>query len=596
MPSFPLSNEPNDHSPQEACDSGSAATFQQLISSHLSSLQAALLAEHRKKVSLLEAQNQALLAQLTAIQNESGRPGGSTRKIISLDAAYHSVAPVSSTQKEEPPNRPEENAPQEHRSAHHIKHNATQHWEAFALEEVLETGTAHIPDEEEQTPASDKAAGHMHECGVLHSRKLLLLVKQIVLNNNFELGSAFVILMSTISMALRLQYDGIQIGYDLESKEIAMSTSDATSVNIIHKDVQDTWPGVGQVLDVCDLVFIFIFCTELLLRLVALRAASLRSGWIWFDIFIVTISAVDTLGSVSLPMNPSMLRMLRLIRLVRLFRALKAISAFDTLFLLFKSLASSRHSGMWAFQILTAIHMIVGLFLCQILQAYLNDDMEPVESRLQVYDLFGTFSKSMLTMFQISMANWASPCSILVDNVSEWFSLFFVVYRCGILFSVLKVISAVFITETNRVLANDDELTLMRQRREKNAFEAKLTHFIDSVDSFEGSEIRWADLEELLEEERLASLLAPLGLQTKDLEKMFWLLDDGSGIVATERFIQKIGTLRGSARAVDAVSVLKLTHMIHNKIQACFQQQGILKETTRDSVSLEEEDKCFGFG
>lgn len=35
----------------------------------------------------------------------------------------------------------------------------------------------------------------------------------------------------------------------------------------------------------------------------------------------------------------------------------------------------------------------------------------------------------VLTMFEILFANWSPPCRVLVDNLSEWFSIFFLLYR-----------------------------------------------------------------------------------------------------------------------------------------------------------------------
>lgn len=46
-------------------------------------------------------------------------------------------------------------------------------------------------------------------------------------------------------------------------------------------------------------------------------------------------------------------------------------------------------------------------------------------------------------MFEVTFANWAPSCRLLVDNVSEAYALFFVVYRCVIGFAVLSVVSVV---------------------------------------------------------------------------------------------------------------------------------------------------------
>ena len=38
---------------------------------------------------------------------------------------------------------------------------------------------------------------------------------------------------------------------------------------------------------------------------------------------------------------------------------------------------------------------------------------------------------------RILFANWSPPCRVLVENVSEWFSVFFLFYRCVLGFAVL---------------------------------------------------------------------------------------------------------------------------------------------------------------
>merc|ERR1712187_1080761 len=119
------------------------------------------------------------------------------------------------------------------------------------------------------------------------------------------------------------------------------------------------------------------------------------------------------------------------------------------------------------------------------------------------------------------MANWSPPCNVLVNEVSEWFSVFFIVYRCCFVGSILQVVAAIFITETNRILANDDDLALMRRHREKVSFESKLKRFINTMDSFNGSDISWQELEELLEEPRVAQLLARLVWCQKTWRKSF---------------------------------------------------------------------------
>jgi len=49
--------------------------------------------------------------------------------------------------------------------------------------------------------------------------------------------------------------------------------------------------------------------------------------------------------------------------------------------------------------------------------------------RHEVFQLMGTYSRSMVTMFEISFGSWISLCRLLSDNVNEAYAIFFLVYR-----------------------------------------------------------------------------------------------------------------------------------------------------------------------
>lgn len=54
----------------------------------------------------------------------------------------------------------------------------------------------------------------------------------------------------------------------------------------------------------------------------------------------------------------------------------------------------------------------------------------PLEMRSNEHgNRFQSSNIEVLTMFEILFANWSPPCRVLVDNLSEWFSIFFLLYR-----------------------------------------------------------------------------------------------------------------------------------------------------------------------
>ncbi|CAJ1441944.1 unnamed protein product, partial [Effrenium voratum] len=67
-------------------------------------------------------------------------------------------------------------------------------------------------------------------------------------------------------------------------------------------------------------------------------------------------------------------------------------------------------------------------------------------------------------MFEVLMANWAPACRVLVDNVDEGYALGFVVYRCLVGFAILNVVSAVFLQQTMKVAAADQDVALQQRQ------------------------------------------------------------------------------------------------------------------------------------
>merc|ERR1711908_238447 len=86
-------------------------------------------------------------------------------------------------------------------------------------------------------------------------------------------------------------------------------------------------------------------------------------------------------------------------------------------------------------------------------------------ARMEVFLFYGTFSRALLSMFEITLGNWMPPCRALVENVNEWYCIFFVLHKLVIGLSVLAVINGVFIQETFKVAGQDDWLMTVQKER-----------------------------------------------------------------------------------------------------------------------------------
>lgn len=96
-----------------------------------------------------------------------------------------------------------------------------------------------------------------------------------------------------------------------------------------------------------------------------------------------------------------------------------------------------------SFCLLTFFQCVAGLIISTLCRDFIDDPNQDRETRENVFKrlepfkeplgplrYFGTFTRTFLTMFEILFANFVPSCRILVESVSEWFSVFFLIYRC----------------------------------------------------------------------------------------------------------------------------------------------------------------------
>jgi len=380
--------------------------------------------------------------------------------------------------------------------------------------------------------------------GVDHaSEKRNSMLGRIVSSKKFETLCALIIFACTLTMAVEIQYNGLGLGYDLSmpnyvnSKEVAM-------------------PGAGTAFRILEVVYNLCFIVELLLRLVVGRLRALRSLWIWFDAILVFLGWVDYFGAFVVGMEPAMLRVLRLARVLRLVKLLKSTRMFETLFLLIRSLQSSRGALAWSFALMWSVQFAAGLALCQLLSGFIADEDGNAEARRQVFRYFGTFSHAILTMFEITLGNWVVPCRLLYNSVSEWYGLFFIVYRGCLMFALVKVITAVFVAETTRATQSDDELTLQKRTRAMEVNGRKLREVFRELDVSGNGYLTREEFEPIISDGIMKAWLATIGIDTCELEHLFSILDTSDGGVSLDEFISGMTRIKGPAKSVDVLKMM----------------------------------------
>jgi len=311
-----------------------------------------------------------------------------------------------------------------------------------------------------------------------------------------------------------------------------------------------------------------VYTIELILRVAAMKAAAPKSPWIWLDFLLVAIGFLDWLPISQTGFNPMVLRLARLARIGRVGRIMRVVKSFDGLFLLMRSIEASVGALLWSFLVILCAQIASGMVISQTLQDYIRDDSIDQASRTKVFNYWGTFTQTMLTMSEITLANWIVSCRVLVDNVGEGYALFYIAYRCIFCFAVLRVITAVFIAETQRVVASDDEIAILKKERAREVYIEKMRDIFDEIDDSGDGLVSKEEFDQLMTDKIMRNWLSTMDLEVTELETVFKLLDDGDGKIAVDEFIKGVVRVRGNAKSIDMVNLISMTKRMESRVEA----------------------------
>jgi hypothetical protein len=365
------------------------------------------------------------------------------------------------------------------------------------------------------------------------------LIHDVVAGKRFECFFGGLILVNTVILAAEAQYKGISVGYSVK-----YAGYDQTK--------ESAWPGGEFTFSLLNWVFGILFTLEIVAKLVGLRR-EFFGAWNMFDAVVMLFWYLDTLlSTVELPIDMMLLRLLRLARLLRLLKLAKAIAGFDQLFLMIASLRGSARMLGWTAVLLFSLLCMFAFIANQTLVAYyIEDDAVSMEKRRNAFLYFGNFSRSIMSMFELTIGNWLPISRFLVENVSEWFIIFALLYKVTFGFSVIAVINSCFIKETFKVAAADDLLMVLEKEKEGLMHLHKMRRLLDLADSSGEGRVSQEEFSSIFHDKEVRLWMLAQGLDTSDAPNLFELMDDGSGELSSDELIKGVSKLKGPARELD---------------------------------------------
>uniref|UniRef100_A0A7S2GDT6 EF-hand domain-containing protein n=1 Tax=Alexandrium andersonii TaxID=327968 RepID=A0A7S2GDT6_9DINO len=161
----------------------------------------------------------------------------------------------------------------------------------------------------------------------------------------------------------------------------------------------------------------------------------------------------------------------------------------------------------------------------------------------------------MITMGEITLGNWAPPSRRLMANISQWWGLFILIYRCVLCLALVNVTNAVFIAETNRV-ALDNDVAMMRKRK-TGAKNAKLLEDVfQELDESGDGFVSVKDMTARIQDERMRKVFSHMDLEVEEVSELLFMMSDGKKQIDKDQFIKGILALKGDARSSGQTKLL----------------------------------------
>ncbi|CAE7445714.1 unnamed protein product [Symbiodinium sp. CCMP2592] len=359
-------------------------------------------------------------------------------------------------------------------------------------------------------------------------------------SNKYEMIMAGILLLNVLWMAFELQVHGSKSGF-------LIGVSDAPMVPA------EAMPAWDQVFLIGDMTFAAVFALDVCVRILILR---LKFWTVWMNYIDVAVSATSLIEIsfshlLRLPVSPVLFRLLRIGKLARAIRMVTMSNVLASLQLLIKCLGASMNMLFWSFCLLTFVQCVFGMIVSTLCRDFIVDETYDHVFRSSVYRYYGTFTRTFLTMFEILFANWSPPARVLVENFSEWFSIFFLIYRCVLGFAVLNVVNAVFVQQTMKTASSDEDLAFKQKEKDVAMYTRKVKKLFQTIDVSGDGTINIEEFAKLVQSPKMKFWMSQLELEYHDLLSLFEFLDNGDGEITLMEFIEGASRLRGGAKALD---------------------------------------------
>eukprot|EP00929_Paragymnodinium_shiwhaense_P081272 TRINITY_DN4249_c0_g2_i1.p1 TRINITY_DN4249_c0_g2~~TRINITY_DN4249_c0_g2_i1.p1 ORF type:complete len:708 (+),score=192.20 TRINITY_DN4249_c0_g2_i1:129-2252(+) len=373
----------------------------------------------------------------------------------------------------------------------------------------------------------------------------------------FELVFAVLILLNTAVMGVEVQYKSLDLCYNIGFYKC-------------ERPARELWPQAELAFYVLDLTFGVLFTAEIGLKMISQHIWYFASAWSYIDVGSMVAWYLVLVSDTNMAFDPLLIRLARVIRLLRFLRLVKAVAMFEVLQLLIGSLRASGFILFWSAILLVLIMACAALVAHNIMLLYINNPDLPMEIREETYMVFGSFTRAFVTIYNMTFS-LDTPAPSLCYELNEFFVIPLLLYQGLVSFAVIKVIEAVFLNETIKLAASNDDLMIMEKNRWETLHEQKVKALFEEADETGDGFVDYTEFMMIMNEEKVISWLDAIEVEVEDPKLVWDLLCSFSGIhgghsdkLNVHWFVKGIGRLKGSAKSLDVLKMLReLSYLKH---------------------------------
>jgi len=250
-------------------------------------------------------------------------------------------------------------------------------------------------------------------------------------------------------------------------------------------------------------------------------------------------------------------RLLRLVRVARILKVVRFAQSCSDLRVMLRTLLSSARSLAWSMLLMSGIILISGILLFQFLHSYMENESNPRETRLWVYDTFGGSLSATMVMFEATFSTaWVAYSRRLITEVNPFLSIFWGIYVVMVNFAVMRVISALFLKETMSVAAVDAEKMAMSRMKEKKFIADQIKAIFAEADESGDGTISVSEFTKMIYNPLVGECFDKLELEVFEVATLFQMLVSDDGVADYQEFLEGTLKLKNSARTIDIIQIL----------------------------------------